>query len=321
MTMDPMTAAPAHAKPAPKDHLWILAVIAAACGIEVCATWTGIGARSGFPVIRLPFGIARIPTDFCLMVCMEAYAYFALSIWLTRTGRRSGPFAMWSGLGAMALSLVGQVADHVTGANAIPPVWLRGFVAALPVVALFLGAVLAHLVRRDREEEAVARVAEAERTEVARLSAETAAWKAAWGRAVASAEGAATAARAEAEAAAAGELTALRAGLDALRAELETAQSEAAQAAHDREILARKLEAANRARKRANAPRAKSASARARQANEEDVDARTKALSILAAEPDISGAQLALRVGMSKRWGQQHKPELVAMAADLESKT
>jgi hypothetical protein len=46
--------------------------------------------------------------------------------------------------------------------------------------------------------------------------------------------------------------------------------------------------------------------------------AKRKALRILADEPDISGAKLAERVGMSKRWGQLHKPELVAMAADLE---
>jgi hypothetical protein len=301
-----------------RDHLWAPLAIAAASGLEVCATWTGIGSRSGFPVIRLPFGIARIPTDFCLMVCMEAYSAYALLIWLRASGRRSGPFAMHSGIAAIVLSLTAQVAYHVTGAGTIPPRWLIGLVSALPVVALLLAVLLIHLVRLDREEDAQAERAAADRTELARLTAETAAWKAAWGQAVASGEAGREAARAEAETAAAGELAALRAELGALGAKLETAQKEAAQTAQDREILARKLDAAGRARKRANPPRAKGATARARQAREEDVDARTRALAVLAAEPGISGAELGPRAGMSKRWGQLHKAELAAMAADLD---
>ena len=46
-----------------------------------------------------------------------------------------------------------------------------------------------------------------------------------------------------------------------------------------------------------------------------DFDASTQALSILAAEPDISGAKLAERVGMSERWGQNFKKNLAASAA------
>jgi hypothetical protein len=302
--MSDMPTAAAHAKP--KDHLWVLVLIAAACGLEVCATWIGIGSRSGFPVIRLPYGIARIPTDFCLMVCMEAYAGYAIFIWLTRTGRRSGPFAMWSGLAAAAASVTAQVAYHVTGTGAVPPPWLVGLVSALPVIALILAALLIHLVRLDRAEDEEAGRAAAERTEVARLSAETAAWKTAWSKAVAGAEAAVAAERA-----------ALRAELDALRADLEAAQNEAAQAAHKNEILARKLDAANRAKKRASQPRTD----RAKQRMSKDVDARTEALSILAAEPDISGSALGPRVGMSKRWGNLHRAELAAMAADMEGAT
>jgi hypothetical protein len=309
---------PVHAKPARRDHAWVLAVIAAACGLEVCATWTGIGSRSGFPVIRLPFGIAHIPTDFCLMVCMEVYAGYALFIWLARRpARRSGPFAMWSGLAAVVLSLTAQVAYHVIGSAAVPPHWLVGLVGALPVIALLLAAILVHLVRLDREDVVEADRAAADGAVIARLSAEAAAWKTAWGKAVSAADAGRESARAEAEAAAAVERTALRAALDTLRSELETAQNEAAQGAHDREILARKLDAATRARKRANPSRAKSATAREKQMSK-DVDARTAALKILAAEPGISGSALGLRAGMSKRWGCLHRDELAAMAADLE---
>jgi hypothetical protein len=45
-----------------------------------------------------------------------------------------------------------------------------------------------------------------------------------------------------------------------------------------------------------------------------DVDARAEALAILAAEPDISGAQLGLRVGRTGRWGQTFKKNLVGTA-------
>ena len=39
--------------------------------------------------------------------------------------------------------------------------------------------------------------------------------------------------------------------------------------------------------------------------------AREDADKILAAEPGISGAQLAERVGMSERWGQEHKKQFL----------
>ena len=45
-------------------------------------------------------------------------------------------------------------------------------------------------------------------------------------------------------------------------------------------------------------------------------DAQAEALSILAAEPDISGAQLGLRVNKSKRWGQDFKGQLATRTAE-----
>lgn len=274
----------AHAKP--RDHLWVVFVIAAAAAIEVCATWVGIGNVSGFPVIGLPFRL-KVNTDFSLMVGMEAYGGFALYYWLSAaTGPRSRAFAMWSAAGALVLSLVGQVAYHVLAAEHVarPPAGVVGFVSSLPVVVLGFAAILMHLVHLDRE-------------------------------------GAGRTAR---EAAEADERTALRAELEALAAEagalreaLAAAQQQAAEDAEKRAILERKLAAQKPVRKRANPPRAKSATARANQASKEDVDARTKALEILEAEPRISGAELGLRVGMSKRWGQLNKPELAAMTADF----
>jgi len=141
--------------------------------------------------------------------------------------------------------------------------------------------------------------------------------------------------RAQAETAAAGEATALRAELAALRAELAgaqeiiaTAQAERAdaqrsaqEAAGKAEVTARKLDALRarsaRTGKGAEAPRSRRADPRATEVPS-DVDAQAEALSILAAEPGISGAQLGPRVGMSKRWGQEFKKNLAGSSAGPE---
>lgn len=316
--MSDMTTSPAHAKRGHRDHLWAPLAIAAASGLEVCATWTGIGSRSGFPVIRLPFGIASIPTDFCLMVCMEAYSAYALLIWLRASGRRSGPFAMWSGIAAIVLSLTAQVAYHVTGSAAVPPRWLVGLVSALPVIALLLAVILIHLVRLDREETAEAGRAQAEQAEVARLSAETAAWKAAWGRAVADTEAASAAARARAEAAAAGERTALQAELDALKTELEAsasaradAEAKAAEALMRAEGLAKKLAA-----KSARVSGQKSRKGKRENAQAEDLTTEFRALDELQSDPALRqprmGAELARRLGVSAATGRRLHAKLTA---------
>jgi len=298
--MAPMGTAPVHAKRGQRDHLWAPLTIAAASGLEVCATWTGIGSRSGFPVIRLPFGVARIPTDFCLMLCMEAYSAYALLIWLRGSGRRSGPFAMWSGLTAIMLSLTAQVAYHVTGNEAIPR-WLVGLVSALPVVALLLAVILIHLVRLDREETAEADRASAERAEVARLTAETAAWKAAWGQATAAVEEGRRTARAEAEAAAAAGLDALRVALETAQAERETAQREAAVSLTRVEALTKKL-AARRPLSDTKSLKGKRESARA-----EDLTIEFRALDEFEKDSSLRkprmGAELARRLGVSPATG------------------
>ena len=297
---------PAHAKPARKNHLWVLFAIAFPAAVEVWASWVGVGSRSGFPVIRLPFGLPAFSTGFSLAVGMEAYWGYALYVWLAAgAGPRSRKFAMQSAIGAFTLSLLGQIAYHLMLAEhvAATPVVVVVFVAALPVTLLALVAFLIHLMHADaRDAEEAERQAEIG----ARLAAE---------EAVTADER--TALRAQMEAA----QEASRAGLDALRAELETAQAalgaaqdEAARTAQEREILARKLDAANRAKKRANQPRSKRATARETEVPS-DVDARAGALLILADEPGISGAKLGPRVGKSPRWGQTFKNELTTAPA------
>jgi hypothetical protein len=274
------TTAPPHADGHPKaarDHLWVLAVIAAFALFDVWGAWAQVGDKSGFAV-------GHTGTGWTLTVIVEAAAGYFLFAWFSAPGRRSRRFAMCSAFATLALSFVGQGASSIA-AEAQLPAWLAVFVKDLPVVVLALIAVLIHMRRLDRED-------------------------------------AGTAARQDVKDA---EIGALRERLEALAGEtaplreaLAAAQEQAAQDAQQRAQLERKLAAQTEARKRATPPRAKRADARAAQAQEDDVSARTKALAVLAAEPGISGAQLGLRVGMSKRWGQDHKPELVAMAADLE---
>lgn len=292
--MNDMPAAPSHAKPARRDHLWVLVIIAACCLLEVWASWVLIGSMSGFPRIGGKHGL---PTDWTLAVTSEAYWGYALYAWLAgAAGPRSRRFAMWSFAVVFVFSLIGQGASHLAPRGAQPSAAVVVFMTSLPVLVLALIAILIHLRQKDREESAQAeREAVQQRERVATEMAEG------------------------------DERTVLRAELEALAAEVEplrealaAAQQKAAQDAAQRAMLERKLAAQTASRKRANPPRAKSANARAKQAQEKDVDARTKALSVLAADPGISGAELGERVGMSKRWGQLHKPELAAMAADLE---
>jgi hypothetical protein len=110
----------------------------------------------------------------------------------------------------------------------------------------------------------------------------------------------------------AAEQSALRAELEAERDARETAeaardaaQSEAAETAAEAETLTRRL-AAVPAPKRTRKPPARKPAAKV----PNDVDAQAEALVILAAEPDIKGAQLGPRVGRSGRWGQDFKKNL-----------
>lgn len=300
--MTDMPTAPAHAKPAPRDHLWVLVIIAVCCLVKVWPSWVGIGAEAGFP----DFG--KIPTDWTLAVVIEAYWAYAVYAWLAApAGKRSRLFAMWSAAGVFALSLVGQSAAQVMAAKAVDV-----FANALPVLVLALIAILVHLRRHDRDD--------AETAERKRAGAERAA---------------------AAEAVAADERTTLRAELEAALAALEPAQTRAAEAeaaavaaGAKAAELARKLEAARpRKRPRRAAPQRPAAGTRKPPRSEapadpaeasaedpatevpNDVDAQAEALAILADEPDISGAKLAERVGMSERWGQTLKKNLAARTA------
>jgi hypothetical protein len=283
MTINGMATSPAHAKP--KDHLWVLGIIAGFAMYDVWNAWTMLGNKSGF----------AHGTGWTLTIIADAYWGYALWAWFKAPGRKSRRFAMWTAAAIFVMSAVSQAASHLA-ADRMPPSAVVVFVSILPVTVVAMIAVLVHLRQLDRAEatqaEEAARKAERARTEAAAAGDER------------------TALRAQLEDA--------RAAVEPLRADLETARNELGRVTAKAGELERKLDAQRKrnspAKKRATSPRSRSAGSRATEVPD-DVDARAEALAILAAEPGISGADLGLRVGKSKRWGQLFKTGLATTAA------
>jgi hypothetical protein len=143
MSIDGMAQTPAHARPARRDHVWVLAVIAGFALFDVWESWTQVGNKSGF----------THGTGWTLTVIVEVLAAYCLYAWFGAPGRRSRRFAMWSAFAMLTLSLIGQ-GSSVLAARTRPPLWLAVFVKDLPVLALALVAILIHLRRLDREDTA-----------------------------------------------------------------------------------------------------------------------------------------------------------------------
>ncbi|MDX8048509.1 ABC transporter permease [Lentzea sp. BCCO 10_0798] len=134
-----------------------LYLIALGAFVAIWGGWVGLGELTGFgPVAPLP-GIAdnwTINTAITLPLGMEAYAAFAMRVWLDRgktaLARR---FAMWSTFAALLLGMSGQVAYHLmkaAGMTAAP--WqITTFVSCLPVLVLGGAAALVHLSHNTSE--------------------------------------------------------------------------------------------------------------------------------------------------------------------------
>jgi hypothetical protein len=282
-TMNDMPPTPAHAKPARRDLIWVLVLIAACGLLEVWASWLQIGALAGFPKL------GAMTTGWILPVTTEAYWTAALYAWLVDpAGPKSKLFAMGSGAAVFALSLAGQESDHLLAAahEAVPPVWVVGFVTALPLIAVALVAVLIHLRQTDRDEAA-------EVVRESALAAELAAVR--------------------------GELESALAAADPLRKALTAAQEEAA-------VLTRKLaRISGQKPTRKSAPKKAASSTRKSTPSStpepqvpDDVDTQAEALRILAANPDISGSELGRQLGRTERYGCMLKKSLAASTAGPE---
>jgi hypothetical protein len=145
---------------------WPVAVISLPAAVATWSGWVGLGQMTGFGKVNLLPGIwdsLQINTAVTLPVGVEAYAAFALSAALTSAPvtdptRR---FAWISSVCALGLGMGAQIAYHLLR-NAHRPAapWqITTFVSCLPVLVLGLGAVLAHMLHRDRTAAAAADVA------------------------------------------------------------------------------------------------------------------------------------------------------------------
>ena len=281
VSMDDMPTAPAHAKPepsrAPKDHLWVLVLIAGFALFDVWESWTQVGNKSGF----------THGTGWTLTVIVEAGAGYMLFAWFGAPGPRSRKFAMRSAFALLVLSLIGQ-GSSVLAADAIPPLWLKVFVKCLPVIVLALIALLIEMRHRDR--------ADAEEAERAERAADLKAQR--------------TAAAADERTALRAELEAERAALQPLRDELETAQRDLAEALTRAETLTQKLAAVSAQKKRVKAG---TRSGESDPTNELRAVMELRANPKLM-QPRMSG-ELARALGLSAATGRRLHGKLVADGA------
>ena len=143
-------------EPVRQIRRWPIVLLALPAFVAIWGGWVGLGRMTGFgPIVLLP-GIwdeLVINSAITLPIGVEAYAAFAMSVWLSgRThSARTRRFAMWSALGSLALGMAGQVAYHLMSAAGITtaPWLITTFVACLPVVVLGCGAALMHLMHEE----------------------------------------------------------------------------------------------------------------------------------------------------------------------------
>lgn len=147
-----VVAADAPADPTPRPvRWWPVLLLALPAFVAIWSGWVGLGALTGFGVVRPLPGIAdafAINTAITLPVGMEAYAAYALRAWLAVNAPvRARRFAKWSAIGSLTLGALGQVTYHLmTAAGMTAAPWpVTTLVSCLPVAVLGMGAALAHL--------------------------------------------------------------------------------------------------------------------------------------------------------------------------------
>lgn len=135
-------------------HAWPVMILTLPAFVAIWSGWVGLGKLTGFGPVHLlpgtPWADWQIDSAITLPIGMEAYAAYALYIWLTgRAPDNARRFARWSAIGSLALGMAAQVAYHLMTASGITtaPWQITTVVSCLPVVVLGLGAALAHLIR------------------------------------------------------------------------------------------------------------------------------------------------------------------------------
>ncbi|MEV0712750.1 hypothetical protein [Nocardia aurea] len=162
--------------------VWPVMLMALSAFVSIWSGWVGLGEMTGFGVVEVLPGISefKLNTAITLPIGVEAYASYALYVWLSGRTRTPGTkaFAKWSAIASLSLGAAGQIAYHLlmqsqhdeleaakatavelartTGSTvveplAIAPWWITTFVACLPVIVVGMGAALAHMVLSERE--------------------------------------------------------------------------------------------------------------------------------------------------------------------------
>ncbi|MEU7170095.1 ABC transporter permease [Micromonospora tulbaghiae] len=143
-------------EPGRRPVVWPVVLMALGAFVAVWSGWVGLGKLTGFGKVDLLPGIvepgswATIDSAITLPIGVEAYAAYALYVWLSgRVPTRARTFAKWSALASLGVGALGQVAYHLLTAYDVTaaPWWITTLVSCLPVAVLGMGAALAHLVR------------------------------------------------------------------------------------------------------------------------------------------------------------------------------
>jgi cytochrome bd-type quinol oxidase subunit 2 len=159
-TPQPTTASETTPEKSHKTHKpWPLLIIGLAAAVAVWSGWVGLGQLAGFGVIHPLPGIwddLQINTAVVLPLSVEAYAAYALRVWLaTETANeRTQRFAKRSAIASMIIGAVAQVAYHLMSAAGYThaPWPVVTLVATVPVVVLGLASALAKLVTASHQE-------------------------------------------------------------------------------------------------------------------------------------------------------------------------
>jgi len=143
-----------------KPRSWPLWLLALPAFVAVWSGWVGMGKLCGFGNVQPLPGIwdsLTLDTSITLPIGMEAYAAYAIKVWLSGEGSQAAvAFARRSTIAALTVGALGQVIYHLlTAAGVETAPWpITAAAATLPVGVLGMGATLAHLVQQPHHEDA-----------------------------------------------------------------------------------------------------------------------------------------------------------------------
>jgi len=136
--------------------IWPLYLLLLSALVAIWSGWVGLGELAGFGTVNLLPGIGdglTVNTVITLPIGMEAYAGYALYVWLSgKAAKEALSFAKWSAFAALATGAFGQVAYHLLSAAGVTeaPWWITSFVSTIPVAVVGMAAGLAHIANKGK---------------------------------------------------------------------------------------------------------------------------------------------------------------------------